>query len=286
MTKKLLFHFDTDPAPSVFDAVVAYDGGADHVQGYAGMNPENALPLVDGTIFTRGPSEKKFTAIFIGGTDMTAGEKLLEAVKSRFFLNFRVSVMLDSNGSNTTAAAGVALAAKAVPLAGKRAVVLAGTGPVGRRTAVFLAKEGAEVTLTSRFTENAAAAVRDIEARFGVKVEGRVAFDNEARAKALEGAQIVFGAGKTAVNLLEPGQWQDNPTIELIGDYNAMPPLGIQGVKSGEKGGIVSGKIAFGALGIGGLKMKLHRSCIGQLFERDDQIFDAEEIYALAKTMA
>ena len=28
MTKKLLFLFDTDPAPSVFDTVVGYDGGA------------------------------------------------------------------------------------------------------------------------------------------------------------------------------------------------------------------------------------------------------------------
>ena len=32
--KKLLFQFDTDPHPSVFDSVVAYDGGADHVIGH------------------------------------------------------------------------------------------------------------------------------------------------------------------------------------------------------------------------------------------------------------
>ncbi len=42
----------------------------------------------------------------------------------------------------------------------------------------------------------------------------------------------------------------------------------------------------FGALGIGGLKLKLHRGCIKQLFESSDGVLDAEEIYALAKDMA
>ena len=148
MTKKLLFLLDTDPAPSVFDTVVGYDGGADHVIGYGGVTPENVAAFVDGTIFTRGPKEKQYTAIFVGGGDMTAGEALFKAVKKRFFSNFRVSVMLDSNGSNTTAAAGVALLAKAKSLAGKKAIVLAGTGPVGMRAAAMLHIEGAEVAIT------------------------------------------------------------------------------------------------------------------------------------------
>jgi hypothetical protein len=143
MTKKLLFLLDTDPVPSVFDTVVGYDGGADHVIGYGGVTPENAGALVDGAIYTRGPKEKQYTALFVGGGSMVAGEALFKAVKKRFFANFRVSVMLDSNGSNTTAAAGVALLAKAKPLAGKKAIVLAGTGPVGMRAAAMLHIEGA-----------------------------------------------------------------------------------------------------------------------------------------------
>ena len=129
--KKLLFLFDTDPYASVFDTVVAYDGGADRVTGYANVTPENVGALVDGTIYTRGGKDKQSTAIFVGGGDMPKGEAVLAAVKKRFFGPFRVSVMLDSNGSNTTAAAGVALLAKAKKLKGKKAVVLAGTGPVG-----------------------------------------------------------------------------------------------------------------------------------------------------------
>ncbi len=106
--KKLLFQFDTDAHPSSFDTVVAYDGGADHVIAYGGLTPNNIAGLVDGTIFTRAPKDKKNTAIFIGGSDMTAGQTLFNVVKSHFFANFRVSIMLDSNGSNTTAAAAVA----------------------------------------------------------------------------------------------------------------------------------------------------------------------------------
>ena len=136
--KKLLFLFDTDPYASVFDTVVAYDGGADRVTGYANVTPDNVGALVDGTIFTRGGKEKQNTAIFVGGGDMAKGEALLKAVKKKFFGPFRVSVMLDPNGSNTTAAAGVALLAKAKKLKGKKAVVLAGTGPVGMRAAAML----------------------------------------------------------------------------------------------------------------------------------------------------
>ena len=66
--KKLLFQFDTDAHPSAFDVVVGYDGGADHVVSYAGLTPDTIAALVDGTIFTRAPKDKKNTAIFIGGS--------------------------------------------------------------------------------------------------------------------------------------------------------------------------------------------------------------------------
>ena len=67
---------------------------------------------------------------------------------------------------------------------------------------------------------------------------------------------------------------------------NAQPPLGIEGVDAMDKGKDYGGKLGFGALGIGGLKLKLHRECIGKLFESSEGVYDAEEIYALAKEMA
>jgi hypothetical protein len=282
--KRVLLLLDSDPIPNAYDTIVGYDGGADHIVSYGGISPGNVGPLIDGAVFTRGPSEKKLTAIFIGGTNMAAGEELLAAVTKRFFANFRVSVMLDSNGSNTTAAAGVAQIAKGVPLANKKVVVL-GTGPVGLRAAALFAKESAQVTLTSRDKPRAAAACQLIQARFGVSPIPLAAVDNDARGATIRGANIVFAAGAIGVELLEERHWRDESTIELIADCNAQPPLGIGGINATDKGNTRQQKLVFGALGIGGLKLKLHRACIAQLFQSSDQVLDAEEIYALAKTM-
>jgi hypothetical protein len=282
--KKLLFLLDTDPFPSVFDTVVAYDGGADRVAGYANVTPDTVGPLVDGTIFTRGGKDKQNTAIFIG--DMTKGEALFAAVKKKFFGPFRVSAMLDSNGSNTTAAAGVALLAKAGKLKGKKAVVLAGTGPVGMRAAAFFGQEGAAVTITSRAQARADSAAKAVESRFGVKVTPVQAADDAARGQVVKDAQIVFAAGAIGCQLLKWPNWQNNPNIAMLADVNAQPPLGIEGVEATDKGKDRHGKLVFGALGIGGLKLKLHRGCIGKLFESSEGLLDAEAIYALAKEMA
>jgi hypothetical protein len=284
--KKLLFLFDTDEMPSVFDTVVGYDGGADRVTGYANVTPDNVGALVDGCIYTRGGKDKQNTAIFVGGGNMAKGEALFEKVKKSFFGPFRVSVMLDSNGSNTTAAAGVALLAKAMPLKGKKAVVLAGTGPVGMRAAGFLGMEGADVTITSRTKERAEEAAKVIEKRFGIKVSGAAGATDEERAAAVKDANIVYSAGAIGVQLLPKSAWENNPNIELLADVNAQPPLGVEGIEATDKGKDYNGKLAFGALGIGGLKLKLHRECIAKLFESSEGVYDAEEIYALAKKMA
>jgi len=282
--KRVLLLFDSDPIPNAYDIIVGYDGGADHVVSYGGITPHNVDPLIDGAIFTRGPNEKRLTAIFLSGTNMAAGEELLGAVTKRFFADFRVSVMLDSNGSNTTAAAGVAQIAKAVPLADKKVVVL-GTGPVGLRAAALFAKESAQVTLTSRDKPRAAAACRLLQTRFGVSPIPLAAVDNDARGASIRGANIVFAAGATGVELLEERHWRGEPTIELIADCNVQPPLGIAGIETTDKGNTRQQKLIFGALGIGALKLKLHRACIAQLFQSSGQVLDAEEIYALAKTM-
>lgn len=217
---------------------------------------------------------------------MAAGEALLAAVRRKFFGEFRVSVMLDSNGSNTTAAAGVARLLGSGAIAGKRAVVLAGTGPVGQRVAALLAREGAApVVITSRRQDRAEQVCRAVRARFGVEVVPLEAVDADARGKAIEGAQIVFAAGAAGVELVRLEHWRDNPDIALMADANATPPVGIGGTAMTDRGMDRYGKIVWGAIGFGTLKLALHRACIARLFEANDQVLDAEEIFALAKTM-
>ncbi len=284
--KKLLFQFDTDPFPATFDTVVAYDGGADHVIGHGNVTPENVRALVEGCIFTRPPKDKKNTAIFVGGSNMAKGQELFNAIQSFFFFDFRVSVMLDSNGSNTTAAAAVAKLASSGSLNGKKAVVLAGTGPVGQRAAFMLAQQGAQVSITSRHIFNAEQACFDIKERFGVDVTPIEASTMEDRAEVVADANIILATGAAGVELLKPEHWQDNPNVELIADANATPPLGIGGTDMMDKGKDRHGKIIWGAIGFGALKLALHRACIARLFEDNQQVLDAEAIFELAKDMA
>jgi hypothetical protein len=283
--KKLLYQFDTDPHPAVFDNVVGYDGGADHIGAYGGITAKNVGGLVEGAIFTRGPKDKRNTAIFIGGGNMAEGEAVLAAVCSKFFGNFRVSIMFDCNGSNTTAAAAVAWLGHGRSLAGKSAVVLGGTGPVGQRAAVMLSREGAVVRITGRKLNVAQAACDSLNARFGVNVSAVEAPTTADRAAAVGGAQIVLATGAAGITLLDAQTWQDSPTLELVADANASPPAGIEGVGMRDRGLASHGKLLFGPLGFGALKLSLHRACIARLFERNDALLDAEEIYALAKTM-
>ena len=288
--KKLLFQLDTDPRPSTFDAVVACDGGADHLVSLAGMTPENCGPAVEGVIYTRGPAHKKNSALFLGGGDLAAGEALLAAVKRRFHGGFRVSVMLDSNGANTTAAAAVALMtagrgeeAEEAPLAGRRAAVLAGTGPVGQRVAGLLGRAGAAVRLSSRSLERAEAAAARVAERFEVPCEPVAAADEASLADALAGCHVAVATGASGVRLLPESVWRALPDLELLADPGTAPPSGIEGVEPFDRGEARHGRRTFGGLAIGSLKLRLHRACIARLFERNDLALDAEEIYALAR---
>src|SRR4051812_44870573 len=107
MKKSILLQLDPDPQPSVFDAVVAVDAGADVLFRHGGVAPQAVRDLVYGALFTRGRTDLNRTAIFVGGSDVRAGEAILKAVTDTFFGPFRVSVLFDANGCNTTAAAAV-----------------------------------------------------------------------------------------------------------------------------------------------------------------------------------
>ena len=65
-------------------------------------------------------------------------------------------------------------------------------------------------------------------------------------------------------------------------DLNAVPPAGICGIQPQDKAVEHDGQICYGAIGVGGTKMKLHKAAIRRLFESNDAVLDAEEIYALS----
>ncbi len=284
--RKLLLQLDSSRLPSAFDQVVAYDAGADEIMSYGGVAPEDVRDLIHGCIFTRGINDLKSTAVWVGGANMAAGEALLEQAKKAIFRPFTVSMMLDSNGSNTTAVAAVVKIEQAVgSVKGKKAAVIAGTGPVGLRAAGLLASEGADVLITSRKTEDGERAKQSILSRFGGRVDATVLRDAPQASMVTEWCEILLNCGPAGVMLVPKPAWA-NHRLQVAVDLNAVPPLGIEGVDVNDDGIERDGTKVFGALGVGNFKTKLHKACIVRLFERNDLVFDAETIYDFGKDLA
>jgi len=285
MTKRILIQIDSDPHPSAFDSVVAIDSGADHLLRYGGVQVTNVEPLVHGAMFTRGSEELQNTAIFVGGSDVGVAERILKACQDAFFGPLRVSLMLDANGCNTTASAAVVTASRHLDLKNAKAVVLGGTGAVGRRVAQLLARDGAEVTLTSRSSERASAVCREMQSK---TPSGSLRPLGHPSAQSLEGfrdAQIVIGCGAAGVELLTKERVQQIESLEVAIDLNAVPPAGIAGIDVTDKAKPLGNGVGYGAIGVGGLKMKTHRAAVKALFESNDRVLDAAEIYKIAKSI-
>jgi hypothetical protein len=283
--QKLLVQLDSSQHPSVFDRVVAFDAGADQVMSYGNITEDAVRDLVHGAIFTRGPKDLHNTAVFIGGTDMAVGERLLRAATRAFFGPMRVSVMLDSNGSNTTAVAAVVkLTEAAGDVRERRVVITAGTGPVGLRAAGLFARAGANVVLTSRKPVDPAV-LTALQQRFGRAVQAVTMTEASQAAQVLDGAELLLNTGPAGVCLVPRAAWSGRAGLIAVADLNAVPPAGIEGVEAMDDGIRRDGVTVFGALGVGKLKMKLHKACVQQLFEKNDLVLDAETIAEVARVL-
>lgn len=284
--RKLLLQLDSSRLPSVFDQVVAYDAGADAIMSYGGVTEGDVRDLIHGCIFTRGPRDLHQTAVWIGGSNMSIGEQLLALAQDAMFDPLRVSIMLDSNGSNTTAVAAVVKIEETLgDLRGKQVLVLAGTGPVGQRAAGLMAKDGAHVTITSRKPEQGDKARQFISARFDVQVDAVTMNDPAQLPELCQGVQILLNSGPAGVQMVPRAAWTDVKSLEVAVDLNAVPPLGIEGIEVSDAGKVRDGVTVFGAFGIGNFKTKLHKACVARLFTRNDLVLDAEAIAEVAREM-
>ncbi len=285
--KTILAQFDTDVLPSSFDRVVAVDSNVEQLFSYGSVAPDNVTGLVHGLIFTRGPADLKHSAIFIGGSDVGAGEALLRKVTKTFFGPMRVSVMMDSNGCNTTAAAAIASARKHLNLVGCRAIVLGATGPVGLRAAELLALEEAHVTLVSRTLDRVESACTTIRTKVAdAQVTAACASQPNEFEALCQNATLIVAAGAAGACFLESSALQKIQGLKLAIDLNAVPPVGIADISVMDKAVEKFGVICYGALGVGGLKMKVHKKAIASLFESNDRILETRSIYDMALQVA
>lgn len=285
--KSILIQLDTDAHASSFDRVVAVDAGVDEIFSYGGVGPDDVEGLVHGAMFTRGPADLHNTAIFVGGSRVDSAEQVLQKVTSLFFGPMRVSALMDANGCNTTAAAAVLAAERHVSLEGADALVLGGTGPVGQRTAQILAMRGARVRLASRSLERARQACETIAADVSDAKLTPVAPGSESDwESAADGVSLLIAAGAAGVQLATKEQRSSIDSLKVAVDLNAVPPAGLEGIEVTDKAAERDGMVCYGAVGVGGLKMKIHKAAIRKLFEDNAHVIDTEAVYNIGAELA
>lgn len=285
--RSILIQLDCDEHPSVFDSVVAVDSGVDELFRYSHVIPARVRDLVHGAIFTRGPRDLCRTAVFVGGSNVELAQDVHAEVRKSMIPQFglTVSTMMDANGCNTTAVAAVRTIMKSVDCGKATALIMAGTGPVGRRVASLLAGLGCKVLLASRQLTKACAACAGIQAKWpGSAIEG-IAPESQSEIKAvLENCHILVGCGAAGVNLVAKGSWIGSG-VRVVIDLNGVPPGGLEGVSPADSGVERDGAICHGAIGVGSLKMKLHRKCIASLFETNQLMLDEDSIFSLSASL-
>jgi hypothetical protein len=292
--KKLLLQLDCDKFPSTFDTVTAYEAGVDNVLSYGAVMPQDVRGLLQGVMFTRPRADLRQTAVFIGGRQVDLCEHILQAAKDTMFDPYCLSVMLDSNGCNTASATVVALIERSLSLKNAHIVILSGFGPVGLRAAKLLVGDGAKVTVTSLPRELFLGSWDDNRARQDMRIAHAAARESgfdilemNTRAEILDLLDKADGAlstGPAGVQILRRDDWLNHSNLQVMADLNVAPPYGIEGIEPHWRGLKHDDQVLFGGLGIGGMKMRVHKAAILRLFE-DDYILDTEEIYQLAKVL-
>ena len=285
--KKILLQLDADPQPCSFDAIVAIDAGADILLRHGDVSPDNVVSLIHGAMFTRGSSDLSSTSIFLGGKNIPQVEAIASQISKTFFKSVRVSVFIDPAGANTTAAATVLAAKRHISFktssGGKacHALVLGGTGPVGQRVSQLLANQGIHVHLASRSFERASQHCNLLNEKFPhAHLEPTSADRLE---KVIGSTNLIISAGGPGVELLTKAQFLQATAASVCIDLNAVPPAGISGIHANDTARRDGTKILYGALGIGGIKMKIHKAAIQRLFQTNDLWLDAEELLTIGE---
>jgi len=270
--KRLLYLLSSDDRVSPFDINMAYDAGFDAVVPYAPVGVEDVQGLVQDIMFSRGGKGARLSSVFFSGSSLAASEGMLKAARASLFPPFLLGLMIDPKGAYTTAAA---LVARVTALHRKqgtvdgapfRALVLAGTGGVGRAAAALLARQGASVAITSRSASSAEAAVLEIETLFGVRIEARAAPDEAGRMALAAGSDVILSAGAAGVALLSKASIAALRGSKILADVNAVPPHGLEGVRPQDDGTEVAGRVlAVGAMAIGETKFRVESTLLKDL---------------------
>ncbi len=300
MAKRSILHM-LDPMPhnSPFDVNMAVDAGFDIVMPYSNVKIDQVHGLTQDAIFSRGPAGVKQTAMYIGGRDLRLAMDMLNTCKQAMVPPFQISVLADPSGAFTTAAALVACVEKQLkekhdkPLKDCHAIVFGGTGPVGIATGIIASLAGADTALVDHLNIDTALDVSNEYNRlYGTTMRGTYASSDADKARLLLNADIVFCTAKAGVQVLSADVLGDGKQLKVAGDVNAVPPLGIDGIKLKDNGAPLihatgcTGAVGVGALAVGDIKYKLQQLLLRLTLETDKPVYlDFRDAYKKARKL-
>lgn len=281
---------------SPFDVNMAADAGFDVIVPYHGVKLDEVHGLVQDAIFSRSPAGVKRTGIFIGGYDLELAMKMLDVTKKAMVEPFVISVLADPSGAFTTAAALVAGVERELKdkhnteLEGCRAVVFGGTGAVGICTGVIANLHGVHTTLVDHLSIDTALAKADTyNALCGTTMQGTYASSEADKARLVAHADIIFCTAKAGIQVLNASVLDDAKELKVAGDVNAVPPLGIEGIKRKHFGVPMEyatsspGAVGIGALAVGDIKYQLQQLLLKDLLEAEPVYYDFRDAFERAR---
>ena len=289
----ILHMFTPGPQMSPFDVNMAADAGYQIITPYCGITLDAVTGLTQDAIFSRGPKGVARTGIFIGGRDVLLAADMLERAKKAMVPPFVVSLFADPSGSYTTAAGLVAATEAALKkhhgtdLAGKRVLLLGGTGTVGRIAAVLCAQLGATAVLSShRGAAVAQAAAAETGKRFGVALQG-VSGQGQADLHAsLADADVVMGVAAAGLQVMSAADRAVATRLLVAADVNAVPPEGLAGVGVMDDAKPLAGTraVGIGALAVGNVKYQVQHRLLVRMREAEKAVvLSFAEAFATAR---
>ncbi|MCW8905766.1 MAG: methylenetetrahydromethanopterin dehydrogenase [Sedimenticola sp.] len=296
--ESILHMFTEVPNLSPFDVNMAIDAGWNHCIPYTALRLEQISDFTQDAIFSRGPKGAKRTGIFIGGRDIHHAMDMLHAARKAMVPPFEVSVFADPSGAFTTAAAMVASAEKAYlertgdSLQGKEVLVFGGTGPVGLTCAMLAARAGANPIIVSHENrEKADKAALLCSEKYELSITGAVGSSDDGICELLSNANVVFGAAKAGVQVLNEKHLKAALEVQVFCDVNAVPPEGIAGLgvmdNGKEMASTPTGALGIGALAVGNVKYQTQRAMLQQMIDTDGPVYlDFTQALTVARSKA
>ncbi|MEJ2277101.1 MAG: methylene-tetrahydromethanopterin dehydrogenase N-terminal domain-containing protein [Candidatus Lokiarchaeota archaeon] len=288
---KICYFFDTDENASPFDINMAYDAGFDVVVPLPRMTAEQVPKLVQDAIFSRKP--KAPTTFFIGGANVSEGEKIAKKVLKSLVPPFECPVIIDPRGSHTTASA---VAAKTIDIAEKKhklrdlngkKVVILGAGPVARIAAIIAARMNCDTYLVEtweksnqRSIENLVSELNEEAGSQASKISGIYAPNEEMRFEIVKDADIIWALAAAGIEVLSKNSMEKLKGKKIVVDINLVPPYGIEGLKpKHDNEEIYQGIYGIGALALGKLKSDSEASILKEAANtKGKKIFNFENL--------